>query len=87
MNQRKPKRVKQLRPMEPGEELNLASQLADLKLRFYQQSVLLSALIDLLIEKELIDHDEIARMAVKIDKDLSKDLQKGRKKESCRENE
>lgn len=78
MNQRKPERVKHLRSLEPGEELNLASQLAELKLRFYQQSVLLSALIDLLIEKELLDNEEIARMAMKIDKDLSRDLQKDR---------
>ncbi len=85
MNQRKPGREKHSRSLEPGEEVNLASQLAELKLRFYQQSVLLSALIDLLIEKKLIDNDEIARMAIKIDKDLSRDLRKDRQKEIFKE--
>lgn len=76
-----------MRSLNPGEELDLAGQLADLKLRFYQQSVLLSALIDLLVEKELIEKDEIARMAVKIDKDLSKDLQEPSQKQFFKKTE
>lgn len=52
-------------------EVDLGAQLADLKLAFYQQSLLLSALIDHLIEKGLIEPDKLAELVTKIDAELT----------------
>ena len=74
MDQHKPKRAKYSGSLDSVDKLDLAGQLAELKISFYQQSVLLSALMDLLIEKDLLQKEEIARMAMKIDMELGKDL-------------
>ncbi|WP_124728565.1 hypothetical protein [Staphylospora marina] len=61
-------------PPDRFQELEIGSQLADLKLNFYQQSLLLTALLDLLIEKGLVRKEEIALMASNIDRELSTEL-------------
>ncbi|MBA4548067.1 hypothetical protein H1R82_03525 [Thermoactinomyces intermedius] len=74
MDQHRPKRAKFSGSLDSVDKLDLAGQLAELKLSFYQQSVLLSAMMDLLIEKDLLQKEEIAHMAMKIDMELAKDL-------------
>jgi hypothetical protein len=64
-------------PFDRYHELELGGQLADLKLNFYQQSLLLTALLDLLIEKGLIRKEEIAALAMQIDRELTTELETG----------
>jgi len=57
-------------PRDPFQELDLAVQLADLKLHVYRQSLMLSALIQLLIEKKCFRYEELAQMAIRLDQEL-----------------
>jgi hypothetical protein len=63
----------QVSPLERVQEVDLGAQLADLNLAFYRQSLLLSALLDLLIEKGWIRQDDLAKAAVRIDQCLDVD--------------
>ncbi|WP_228502635.1 hypothetical protein [Laceyella tengchongensis] len=51
--------------------VDLGAQVADLKLAFYQQGLLLSALIDLLVDKGLIEPDELAELATRLDREIT----------------
>lgn len=57
-------------PQGPFQELDLAAQLADLKLHVYRQSLLLSALIDLLMEKKYIRYEEFTQMVIRLDQEM-----------------
>jgi hypothetical protein len=57
-------------------ELELKAQLGDVKLLLYHQSLLLSALLDLLVAKGLIRREEIASFAMGIDRDLATEDEK-----------
>lgn len=52
------------------QELDVGAQLADIKLSIYQQSLLLTALIDLLESKGYIQQEEISSLAKRLDHDL-----------------
>jgi hypothetical protein len=52
-------------------ELELKAQLGDVKLLLYHQSLLLAALLDLLVDKGLIRREEIATIAMGMDRDLA----------------
>ncbi|MBA4494081.1 hypothetical protein ACFO25_10980 [Paenactinomyces guangxiensis] len=67
----KKNRLQSIGPFERYQELDLGAQIADLKLIFYQQSLLLSALIDLLIEKGCIQREELAELVMSIDGELT----------------
>ncbi|CAM3648122.1 hypothetical protein [Marinicrinis lubricantis] len=55
------------------DQIHMIGQLADLKDLVYKQSLLISALSDLLIEKKLITREEIACMASRLDEELTID--------------
>ncbi|MFC7440138.1 hypothetical protein [Laceyella putida] len=71
------KRRKQppINALERFAEVDLGAQLADLKLAFYQQSLLLSALIDHLVDKGLIEPEELAELAARIDKEITASIE------------
>lgn len=72
----KKKRIQPIRPFERYQELDVGAQLADLKLSFYQQSLLLTALIDLLIEKGTIHREDLTELVMSLDRELSYQLEK-----------
>ncbi|SEM82238.1 hypothetical protein [Lihuaxuella thermophila] len=77
----KKKRIQPIRPFERYRELDLGAQLADLKLTFYQQSLLLTALIDLLIEKGTITREDLTQLVKSLDRELSYQLEEKRRTE------
>lgn len=72
----KKNRIQSYSSFERYQELDVGAKLADLKISFYHQSLLLTALIDLLIEKGLIERDELKEIAMNIDKELQLQLEK-----------
>lgn len=52
------------------QELDVGAQLADIKLTIYQQSLLLTALIDLLESKGYLHQEELSSLAKRLDHDL-----------------
>ncbi len=71
----KKKRIQPIRPFERYQELDVGAQLADLKLGLYQQSLLLTALIDLLIEKGTIQREDLTELVMRLDRELEKEQQ------------
>ncbi|MCR8634847.1 hypothetical protein [Paenibacillus radicis (ex Xue et al. 2023)] len=53
------------------EQVDLIAKLADLKNAHYQNSLLVSALIELLVEKEIITAQDIASMSAQLDASFS----------------
>ena len=53
--------------LSPMEEVNLIGQLADIKHHHYQNTLLLSALIDLLLEKGYVQQEELLRKTQTLD--------------------
>lgn len=53
--------------LSPREEIDLMAQLADLKHHHYQNTLVLSALIELLMEKGSIQQGELLRKAQQLD--------------------
>jgi hypothetical protein len=49
------------------EQVDLIGKLADLKAAHYQNALLVSALIELLVEKEIITAQDIASMSAQLD--------------------
>lgn len=50
--------------MKPMDQVNLIGMLADLKEQHYRQTLALSALLDLLVDKDVLTRDEVeAKMA------------------------
>jgi hypothetical protein len=54
-------------PQSPMQEVHVIAQLADLKVRNYQDSLALTALIELLIEKQLITPIELQAKVTQLD--------------------
>ncbi|TCS95516.1 hypothetical protein [Hazenella coriacea] len=52
------------------QELDVGAQLADIKLTIYQQSLMLTALIDLLVSKGYLQQEELSSLAKRLDHDL-----------------
>lgn len=52
------------------EQVNLIGQVAELKELVYQQSLLLSALTDLLLEHKVITQQELAKTAGQLDREF-----------------
>lgn len=57
------------------EEVNLAAQIADLKETDYHNTLILTALIELLIEKGVFTRDELVSKAQFLDRDLEEHIQ------------
>lgn len=57
------------------EEVNLAAQIADLKETDYHNTLILTALIELLIEKGVFTRDELVSKAQFLDRDLEEQIQ------------
>lgn len=55
---------------DPFHEVDIAAQLADLKLHVYQQSIMLSALIELLIEKQYFSYEEFIQTVMRLDQEM-----------------
>lgn len=55
----------------PWNEVGMIAKLADMKEMQYQQALLLSSVIDLLIEKGMLTQDELAETAKYLDKELT----------------
>ncbi|WP_110930624.1 hypothetical protein [Paenibacillus bouchesdurhonensis] len=51
----------------PMNEVNILAKLADLKEDHYQQLLALSAMMELLIEKGVLSHEEIAQKVSELD--------------------
>lgn len=58
-------------PYSPWNEVGIIAKLADMKETQYQQALLLSSVIDLLMEKGILTQDELARTAKHLDKELT----------------
>lgn len=54
----------------PIDEVNVIAKLADLKNNHYQNTLVLSALIELLVEKRLMSPEEIHCKIAELDKDV-----------------
>jgi len=61
-------------PQSPMKEVHMFAQLADLKVRNYQDSLALTALIELLIEKQLITPSELQAKVTQLDLSFTPDL-------------
>ncbi|MFD2672175.1 hypothetical protein [Marinicrinis sediminis] len=59
--------------LSPLEQVNLIGQLADLKETVYRQSLLISALTEVLIDHKMITQDELAQTAHRIDHECEYD--------------
>ncbi|GAA0136089.1 hypothetical protein YSY43_29300 [Paenibacillus sp. YSY-4.3] len=55
----------------PMDEVNILAKLADLKEDHYHQLLTLSAMMELLIEKGIITHEEIAQKTSELDSSSS----------------
>lgn len=57
------------RPMNAWDQVNLAAQIADLKQSQYTNTLALSALIELLIEKGLLSPEDFHRKTAQLEKE------------------
>lgn len=60
-------------PQSPMQEVHMIAQLADLKVRYYQDSLALTALIELLIEKQVITPSELQAKVMQLDHSFTPD--------------
>ncbi|MGA9174629.1 MAG: hypothetical protein WBZ33_11725 [Thermoactinomyces sp.] len=74
MEKNKSKAGKPESPHKRYHEVDLGAQLADLKLDYYKQTLLLTALLELLIDKGLIERNEFAALVKGIDAEVSAEL-------------
>jgi hypothetical protein len=58
--------------LSPMEEVNLVAQLGDLKENHYKNTLILTALVELLAERGLIRRDEVLEKAYQLDEALLK---------------
>jgi hypothetical protein len=63
-------RIQPITSFDYQQKLDVGAQLADLKIHFYHQSLLVTALIDLLVDKGIIRQEELSEVAIGIDKEL-----------------
>jgi hypothetical protein len=63
-------RIQPITSFDCRQKLDVGAQLADLKIHFYHQSLLVTALVDLLIGKGIIRQEDLAEVALGIDKEL-----------------
>jgi hypothetical protein len=63
-------RIQSITSFDCQQKLDVGAQLADLKIHFYHQSLLVTALIDLLIDKGIVRRGELSEVAMGIDKEL-----------------
>ncbi|MFC4077261.1 hypothetical protein [Salinithrix halophila] len=56
---------------DPGQEVNWGAQLADLKESGYQTDLLLTALVQVLIDKKILSGGELEEMMKELDRSLS----------------
>ncbi|MBH8597907.1 MULTISPECIES: hypothetical protein [unclassified Thermoactinomyces] len=70
MEENRAKAGKPVSPHKRCDEVNFGAQLADLKLDFYKQTLLLTALLELLIGKGLIERNEFAELVKGLDAEV-----------------
>jgi hypothetical protein len=56
----------------PMEEINWVAQLGDLKENHYKNTLILTALVEILVERGIIRRDEVLQKAYQLDEELLK---------------